>query len=271
MKNIALRLLIIFTLLGILSCQPKTANNQQDNNPVESTDTLQNEPIDTTSQVGQNSDSDNDNTATKVYGIDVSKYQGGELDHLDFKAEAISFVIVRVTEGITYTDTSFTRNWTDVKNAGLIRGAYHFYRSNDAPGLQVNHFLSTITNLEKSDLPPIIDFEESSIVGNPSTEAVQKNLLAFLKEIENKSARKPIIYTDINTGNKYLTQSEFSDYPLWVANYTSSEQPDLPKIWKEKGWAFWQKSGSYKIGNTTNDYDVFNGSLDDLKAFIQEH
>lgn len=271
MKNKALRLFIFLAFLGILSCQPNTANNQQSNNTTENPDTSQIEKVDTTSQVGQKSDPDNDNAATKVYGIDVSKYQGDELDQLNFKAEGISFVIIRATEGITYTDPDFTQNWDDVKSAGIIRGSYHFYRTNDAPGLQANHYLTTISNLEKSDLPPVVDFEEGSIVGTPSAETVQKDLLAFLKEIEKKSARKPIIYTDINTGNKYLTQSEFADYPLWVANYTSNEQPNLPKTWKEEGWAFWQKSGSYKIGNTTNDYDVFNGSLEDLKAFIQEH
>jgi lysozyme len=38
---------------------------------------------------------------------------------------------------------------------------------------------------------------------------------------------------------------------------------------KKKGWIFWQRSDSYKLDGVTDDLDIFNGSLEDLKRFIK--
>ena len=203
------------------------------------------------------------------YGLDISKYQGNEIILLDKKSDSISFVICKATEGITYTDPKFSENWSMILKKGFIRGAYHFYRSDDNPKDQASNYLSAISELQNTDFPPIVDFEEGGIHKNQSVEKIQATLLLFLKELETKLNRKPIIYTDVNTGNKYLNKVEFSDYPLWIANYTKGKQPNQPKTWKSKKWFLWQKSANYKIENTINDFDVFNGSVKELQDFIK--
>ncbi|PHS04837.1 MAG: hypothetical protein COA88_13135 [Kordia sp.] len=204
-----------------------------------------------------------------VYGIDISKYQGNEIDFLNIKTDSLGFVICKATEGITYTDPNFTHNWTTISENKFIRGAYHFYRCNDDPIAQAKNYLSAIANLKNTDFPPIIDFEEGGIDESQSVEQIQSSLLIFINEIEKKIKRKPIIYTDVNTGNKYLNKSVFSNYPLWIANYNNKKQPDLPTTWENSKWILWQKSASYKIGSTTNDFDIFNGSLSNLQKFIK--
>jgi len=121
---------------------------------------------------------------------------------------------------------------------------------------------------KKSDIPPIIDFEAGGIDESQSVEEVQSTLKVFINQLEKILERKPIIYTSVSTGNKYLNDSFFAEYKLWIANYNGEDSPDLPNAWKEEGWLIWQRSDTYKLDGVTDDLDEFNGSLIDFKAFI---
>ncbi|WP_028889422.1 GH25 family lysozyme [Tenacibaculum ovolyticum] len=204
-----------------------------------------------------------------VYGIDISKYQGDEITELSKQKDSLSFIICKATEGITYTDPKFSYNWKMIKEKSFIRGVYHFYRSDDDPIAQANHFTNTIGSIKKSDIPPIIDFEAGGIDVSQSVEEVQHTLKIFINQLEKTLDRKPIIYTSVFTGNKYLNDSFFANYKLWIANYNGEKSPDLPNTWKEKGWLIWQRSDSYKLDGVTDDLDMFNGSLEEFKIFIK--
>lgn len=253
--------------MGLLnsSCQSNTSKKATTKAPEENKNT----------EVSKDKD---DSTANKesdavkyIYGIDISKYQGDEVDLMSKNKDSLKFIICKATEGITYTDPDFDNNWKVISENGYVKGAYHFYRCNDDAQSQADNFLNAIASIKSTDIPPIVDFEEGSIDASLSTADIQTNLLTFLSIIEKQTNRKPMIYTDINTGNAYLDSSEFSNYPLWVANYTDAVQPDLPKAWKDKGWDFWQQSDDYTIDVTTNDFDIFNGNLNDLRVFIKTH
>ena len=205
---------------------------------------------------------------TFVHGIDISHYQGDQVDFFKKHEDNLSFIICKATEGITYTDPDFSNNWKMIKEKSFIRGAYHFYRTNDDPRAQAANYLGTVSGFESTDIPPIVDFEEGGISNGQSIAEIQAGLMTFLKEIENKTTLTPIIYTDVNTGNKYLNDPVFSTYPLWIANYTEGDSPDLPTAWKNRPWLLWQRSDSYTIGSTKDDFDVFNGSRRDLKIFM---
>jgi len=215
-------------------------------------------------------DNDHDEIAdSQVYGIDISHYQNNEVDQIVQQKDKIQFVICKATEGLTYIDPKFNRNWTTLKEHGVIRGAYHFYRSEDDPEKQATFFLNTISTIEKWDIPPILDFEEGGINSSQSIEEVQTGVKSFLELIEKKLGRKPILYTDIRTANKYLGDPYFSDYPLWIANYINESSPHLPDTWKDRRWTFWQKTSTYQINGQDNDLDLFHGSYKDLKTFIR--
>ncbi len=65
-------------------------------------------------------------------GCDVSSYQGT----IDWNAlyNNTAFVIIKTTEGATYTDTQFVRNQSEARRVGMPRGYYHFARAQDIPG-----------------------------------------------------------------------------------------------------------------------------------------
>jgi lysozyme len=210
---------------------------------------------------------ENDSSLYTV-GLDVYHGQGDELKQLRSK-DRIRFVICKATEGITHKDSTFDSNWNFLKTAKIIRGAYHFYVSTDNPTNQANFFSQVIQDLKDEDLPPVLDIEEPYVTGD--VELAQKGILEFLQVIESKTGRKPMLYTNLSTGNKYLNDDRFADYPVWVADYTPRfHPPQVPKAWKHTGWVIWQRTDKYKFDHENNDFDIFKGSLADLNDFIKK-
>ena len=199
-----------------------------------------------------------------TYGLDISHYQGNETSLPFKKKDNISFVICKATQGDTLADPMFRYNLKNIqKEKGLIWGAYHFYIGKDSGESQANHFLKVSGPFANDNLPPIVDVEDSLINSH--------QLLRFLSVIEKATHRTPLIYTNYETANAYLRDTAFAKYPLWIAHYNNTAPLVLPGIWKGQVWDFWQKSAHYYINSTANDFDVFNGSVEDLKKFVSSH
>ena len=130
---------------------------------------------------------------------------------------------------------------------GFIRGAYHFYYTRDDAVAQAKNFTNAIKSIESTDLPPMVDVEGKGIDKSQTPEEIQKRLLVFLSEVEKTLGRKPIIYTNPAIAKEYFTDPKFGNYALWISNYTKQGQPDIPKVWQNVGWTFWQRSKDYKI------------------------
>ncbi|MBC8053123.1 MAG: hypothetical protein H7Y13_08660 [Sphingobacteriaceae bacterium] len=206
-----------------------------------------------------------------TYGIDISRYQGEEMKFLDAKKDKLTFVICKATQGLAHIDPEFSYNWEEIRKKGFIRGAYHFYTSADDPLKQAELFLKTVSSRLATDFPLIVDVEAGGVPSKQSKSFVQNRLITFLKSIQKQTGRKPFIYTNNSTAKEYLQNSVFASYPLWIANYNDVKQPKLPAAWSTKTWLLWQKSESYHEGSFINDFDVFNGSPDKLRAYISSH
>ena len=203
-----------------------------------------------------------DNT-DKVFGFDVSHYQRKEdiqWDSLSIANKSISlqFVLLRATMGNRNADKHFKEFWEISKKNNLIRGAYHFYRADEDPVKQANNFLENV-KLESGDLPPVLDIEK--IPKRKTNVKLKEDLKIWLKIVENAYGKKPIIYTYYYFYKDFLA-NDFSDYPVWLANYN-----DVPAPNPENKWDFWQFSEKgivYGI-NTKVDINVYNGGLWSLK------
>ena len=199
------------------------------------------------------------NPPSRLTGIDVSHFQG----HVDWdavKAAGCAFAFAKATEGAGVTDPYFAANWAAMKAAGLLRGAYHFYRAQQPAEQQAAHFLSTV-QFEPGDLPPVLDIEvNDGVTGQSLVGGVQ----TWLDAVEPVAGVTPIIYTAASFWDTHLGD-QFGAYPLWIAHYTNAPAPSpLPVGWTV--WTFWQYSQSLGIGgvNGPADHDYFNGSLGDL-------
>ena len=193
-------------------------------------------------------------------GIDVSHYQG-TIDWPRVKADGIVFAFIKASEGQTLVDAQFKQNWKAARKAGVVRGAYHFYRPSVDAEVQARLFLKQF-KLEKGDLPPVLDLE---VTDGQSAKTIREGALEWMRIVEKKTGRKPILYTLPRFARDYLGKS-FKDYPLWVVRLRRGE-PKVGKIWKK--WTFWQFSHRGRVDGIKGDVDLnlFNGGIEELRAF----
>lgn len=121
-------------------------------------------------------------------GLDLS-WHNGKVDWDIVKLQHFSFAILKSTEGMDLKDKMFDSHWVALKSHGFIRGAYHFFVTEDNPANQANFFIEN-TPLEQGDLAPIVDIE---VVGRDTTGALYPKLKEFLIIIEKHYQVKPII------------------------------------------------------------------------------
>lgn len=196
----------------------------------------------------------------KIFGIDVSQYQGTidweNLEAIEEQFE-IKFVVVRATAGSKKVDRNFKKNWKNLSSTVYIQGAYHYYRPDENSTDQANNFIKNV-KLRKGHLPPILDIEK--MPKGQSMNKLKEGLQNWLTIVEKQYGVKPIIYT----GEKYFEdflQEDFPNYKFWIANYNP---------WKEKiedeylMWQFTEKAQLHGI-NELVDVNVFNGNVEDLK------
>jgi lysozyme len=187
-----------------------------------------------------------------VRGIDVSHHQG-KIDWLKVQEEKIHFVFIKATEGSSHKDTEFNRNWEGATDAGLIKGAYHYF-SFCKPGTEQAHNYINTVPVNSRSLPPVIDFEFGGNCKNrPEKDVIVRELLCFLREVEEKYNKTPIIYVTYDSYNHFLKGEPFN-CSIWIRDIFT--KPDMPE---DKNWTFWQYTdrGRVKGINGLVDLNVF--------------
>lgn len=210
------------------------------------------------SQKTETEDTNGDNPQpSPILGIDVSHFQGN-VNWQKVKDANIRFVYDKATQGNHFTDPNYAENKKGAHAFGLLHGSYHFYTSDKGGKEQADLFIGVI-DFGPGDMPPMLDLEQASIKGNVDIPALQKEILIWLIEVENKLDVKPIIYTNHPFGNRYLNHADFKEYELWIAEY-GVEKPKIPSVWQDKGWLIWQRSERGTIEGVIGevDHDLFN-------------
>lgn len=198
-----------------------------------------------------------------IQGIDISHHQGTikweELRNATIGDNPIRFIIIKATEGSDHLDENFNDNFYNAGENDFIRGAYHYFIPSTSAKDQAKYFLKQV-HLEEGDLPPVLDIEEK---GNLTKDQLQKAALTWLKAVEKRYGVKPIIYTNYKFKEDYLNNSDFDDYPYWIAHYYVS------KLAYKGKWKLWQHTDTGKLSGIDGrvDFDIYNGSMYDLKKF----
>lgn len=203
-------------------------------------------------------------------GIDVSVWQGA-IDWNRVASSGVEFAFIRVSDGIHSRDSRFTQNWSGARSAGVLRGAYQFFRAGQDVSAQANIMIEAL-RADPGELAPVIDVEAASIQGRTSSQVVSE-VLQWIQLVGSATGTTPIIYTgSFVTGS---SSTMYSPYPLWLAayfnDYSPSHCPRVNENWDR--WTFWQYSDRGRVpgiaGNV--DMDLFNGSTEDLMAFAGGH
>jgi lysozyme len=196
-----------------------------------------------------------------VRGIDVSKWQG-DVDWKAVRRAGVRFAYVRVSDGTTVLDQTFGRNWREARRAGLLRGAYQYFRPEEDPIEQADLLLATMGAPRAGDLPPALDVEVS---GNVTPRELVRRVSRWVARVRRATGLKPIVYTSARDWILLAGNSRrFSSHGLWIAHH-DADCPNTPTGWR--AWTFHQHSKQGTIAGITGPVDEnrFRGTLKALR------
>jgi lysozyme len=194
-----------------------------------------------------------------VQGIDVSHYQG-TVSWPQVCQAGIEFAFAKATDGLTWTDPQFAVNWPQMKAAGVLRGAYHFFEPADDAAAQARFFLQTV-QLAPGDLPPALDVETAG----SSSAALWEGVETWLQTVAAALGVQPFLYLSPGFADQNQAPASLAAYPLWIADYGVAA-PTLPNGWET--WLLWQhsESGTVQGIDCPVDLDLLQGPIANLAA-----
>lgn len=195
-----------------------------------------------------------------VHGVDVSDDQD-EIDWPKAVRAGIGFAFVKVSDGLQH-DTRFADNWAGAKAAGVVRGAYQYFRASLDGADAAKDFLDQIPADDLGDLPVSADVET---LDGESAKTLATELAKWVKAVTARTGRAPMIFTTPGLWDEWRMPA-FPASPLWVSHWGVA-QPRIPQGWSD--WSFWQYKASAKVAGIPwkVDLDEYRGTLEGLKAF----
>jgi lysozyme len=211
-------------------------------------------PVDTTYDKTRNRP-----RANAIFGIDISHYEGTNIQFDQLKQQNVRFVYAKATQGIGYKDGRFEEYWAALAalppDKRVSRGAYHFLSSSGDSIAQADRFLKFLEEnggLKSGDLPAVLDLEWDIATKNgpdrwqgQHPDEILDKVLAWLKRVEEKTGKTPIVYTaKAWWRDRGVAEEKFarlSHYKVWVADYSkSSHAVEIPVVPNNSHFDLWQ-------------------------------
>jgi lysozyme len=241
-------------------------------------------PVDTTYDKTKNQP-----RANVIFGIDISHYEGANIQFDKLKQQNVRFVYAKATQGIANKDGRFEEYWAALAalppDKRVSRGAYHFLSSSGDGITQADRFLKFLEEnggLKTEDLPAVLDLEWDIATKNgpdrwqgQNPDEIIDKVLAWLKRVEEKSQKIPILYTARawwrDRGIPEEKFARLSHYKVWVADYSASAHAvEIPVVPNKAHFDLWQFTEKAKLSQG------FGGNLDanvyygDNKKFVSD-
>jgi lysozyme len=193
-----------------------------------------------------------------IQGIDVSRHQGV----IDWPAVAatklVQFAYIKATEGGDFKDAAFAENWAKSKQAGVARGAYHFFTFCRPGTDQARNFLATVP-AKAGALPIAVDLEfGGNCSARPSLEALLAELNDFLAAVRQAFPQTPVFYVTSEFYDRYMKRNirRFPDHHLWLRNIYNEPAQRQCHLWTL--WQFAHRGRLEGIAGPV-DLNVFCG------------
>ena len=92
-----------------------------------------------------------------VHDIDAARFQKS-VNWPQARRNGVNFAFIKATEGGDLLDTAFKSHWRGAGQAGVARGAYHFYYFCMTPEVQARWFIKNVPR-SRGMLPLVLDME----------------------------------------------------------------------------------------------------------------
>jgi len=206
-----------------------------------------------------------------VHGIDISRWQG-DIDWRAVRAAGTRFAFIKATEGGDHIDPRFVQNWNGARAAGIPTGAYHFVYWCRPAHEQAHWFVQHIPQANDNlALPPILDVEwnghSRTCPKKVSREVAIEKMKLMLRELEQHTGKRPIIYPDIPFHKDVIEgTSEFEGYPFWIRS--TAARPE--ERYANRRWEFWQFTTTGRVPGIRGDVDrnAFYGSEEEFQNWV---
>ena len=200
---------------------------------------------------------------TKLYGVDVSYYQG-TVNWASVKSAGKAFALIRVSDGTNTPDPQFATNWSKARAAGLTVGAYQFFRPSQDATAQADLMVSKLTTagFAATDIPPVIDVE---VTEGLASSTILSRVNTWLARVFFNATATTEIYTSpgfwSGLGNPTPSPLPY----LWDAHWGAS-CPTLPPAWGRL--RFWQYNDSGSVSGISGavHLDQYTGPLSELRS-----
>ena len=183
----------------------------------------------TDEQTGFKTYEDEENGVTSRIGIDVSEFQGEDIDWKQVRESRIEFVIIRLgyraygETGELVLDDMFDRNMQGALDAGLDVGVYFFSQA-ITPGEAVEEAEFVLEHVRgyEIDGPIVYDTEEikgdTARTDNNTRQEFTNYCKVFCDTIE-QAGYDPMIYANMKWMAFTLDMEQLADYDFWYADY----------------------------------------------------
>ncbi len=174
-----------------------------------------------------------------LHGIDVSHHQG-HIAWTKLPGQGVDFAYIKATEGADHLDRRFALNWRAAEEAGVRRGAYHFFTLCRSGRDQAVHFVRHVP-AEAGALPPAVDLEfPGNCRHRPSKAKFHRELRDFLQIVEARYGQHAVLYLTPHFDKRYRVSATFNR-PLWLRSLHSEPR------FGARHWTIWQTSGSRRL------------------------
>lgn len=227
---------------------------------------------------------------SKVLGLDLSLWQDDnstsiKTNFIKAKQLGVEFVIIKASQN-DYEDQDFRDNWNAAGDAGLLRGAYHFY--DYRPGIEKPLYVQANTFLEATkgdfgELGLACDYERPNSTWPllPPRSKSLDTIYKFMEIVEAETKEDTISYHNLDFVKNHIGYSNIPTWlkqkPLWLARYPYVLFDFLPTTlylpsglpWKVYFWQFTDRLDGIKYGAESKQIDgnYWLGTLEALKSF----
>lgn len=214
-------------------------------------------------------------------GIDVSHHQGSINWPAITRELGLTWGACKATEGTGFRDAQFTSNWAGMKQAGLVRVAYHFGRPDTSASAQARFFLSVVQPVDGDVL--CLDLETADGKDQAEVNAWAK---AFSAAVRSGAPKNTLLiylggYSANGTGHGLSDHYDYWWYPRYatmqpVSTWPASYAPRLSG--NTTGWGaphVWQWACSLRTSQGQVDANISTLSAAQLRdgprpAAVQE-
>lgn len=204
--------------------------------------------------------------ATKVYGIDVSKWQG-TIDWAKVKAAGVKFAIIRIgtSQG---KDGKFEANYTAATAQGIDVGIYFYtYSKTKAATESDAQKVLTWLNGRKLEYPVYFDLEDNSLLSG-YTNTDRTNFCIWFNTVIENAGYFAGVYTGYYWLNNYVNKATLTQkYAIWMARYLNSgtDSQDYSNL-----CGMWQYSSKGSVNGISGNVDM-NVCYVDYPTIIKTH